>query len=185
MKRIIFWVILKCLFAPIQSKAASGFITYSGMFYSSISEEVIRADNPNVYSVNLVKRKPEFGNSEDFGTVCLADIEICSRIEENSTLYRKDENGNFIIHSVADKIIPLNISNWNGYESFPLCGISEGTHSNNYGGQCYVSVLSNGSRTIALQFFVGKNKGCRDMKKCFADRMKTIRAVVNSSLGSQ
>ena len=149
-------------------------IQYPQSMYSFAKAAMVRQTDPVVYDFSFRITEPFLGNEEDYGTLCSSDLNNCAQLEENSPFYFKTENGDLHMLSPTENIYSVTHGNWSGHEVFPLCGISQRGISFNYGGQCYAVVLSDNKNTVFIRFFLGKNKGCKNMRKCFSSQMKSI-----------
>ncbi|WP_156117497.1 hypothetical protein [Collimonas arenae] len=155
-------------------------LKYSQIFYSSATSDLVRNENPIIYNISFNMKKSIMGNSEDFGTLCFSDLQTCAQIDATSPLYFKTGDGEIHLNSITENVKKISFRNWYGFEAFPLCGITKNSISSNYGGQCYAIVLTNNHKTIAIQFFLGENQGCKDIRKCFSLRMGIINQFLKS-----
>jgi hypothetical protein len=116
-------------------------------------------------------------------TVCKGDLKKCALIKDFDKPYWLEEtSGRLIIFNPTEIFASYKNKFGKGYEIFPLCGwVDKHGVSSQYGGQCYVILVSNGKKTISFNFLIGENVGARLLKTKYIKQINMYRRIADSA----
>ncbi|WP_156393069.1 hypothetical protein [Burkholderia sp. Leaf177] len=130
--------------------------------------------------VNIKKKRQ---NVVDSITICNDGIMDCASREEFDKPYWIEEaSGRLVLFNPTEKLFSFVTRFGSGYEAFPICAwIDNRGVSSQYGGQCYVAVVSNGKKTISLNGVVGPNVGASRLKNAYKPQLDLYQRIIRSA----
>ncbi|KQR74337.1 hypothetical protein ASG35_21495 [Burkholderia sp. Leaf177] len=131
----------------------------------------------------VVDVKKKYADFVDYITVCNDGITNCASHEEFDKPYWIEEaSGRLVLFNPTEKLFSFVTRFGSGYEAFPICAwIDNRGVSSQYGGQCYVAVVSNGKKTISLNGVVGPNVGISRLKKAYKPQLDLYQRIIRSA----
>jgi hypothetical protein len=155
---------------------------YPSYLYNTPKNETISGDQKSE-DFEVISMKKNHGDGIDSVTVCQGNLYKCaSRRDLDMPYWLEEDTGRLIIFNPTEKLVSYKNNFGTGYEAFPACEWtdSRGT-SSQYGGQCYVAVISDGTKTLSFRFFLGPNVGISQLQKTYKWQLKNYRRTVGSA----
>jgi hypothetical protein len=140
-------------------------------------------DETRFHIVEIVNIRRKAVDGVDSITVCKHKLEKCASIRDFDKPYWLEEaSGRLILFNPTELFVFYKNKFGSGYEAFPMCGwVDKHGVPSQYGGQCYVIVVSNGRKTISFNFLLGQNVGVRLLNAKYQKRINMYRRIAESA----
>jgi hypothetical protein len=151
------------------------------IYDAPVSQSERATEEYKIFEVIDIKKKHT--DSVDAVTVCKDEIKKCASMEGFDKPYWLEEaSGRLIVFNPTEIAMSYKNNFGAGYEVFPLCEwVDSHGISSQYGGQCYVILVSNGKKTISFNFLLGENVGVRLLHKRYQKQIDMYRRIAESA----